>query len=338
MSDLDCWADLVATGAVLGADEHTAPHVLDELFDEDNSEHVAQVSTNALTVHYGPLEFVWERTGEDAPWRGTQLTAHIDNLAFEWTGVPELLHDTYGVFAGHPPFEELRAELARRDIPLVEVPSPVPGCRSHWQPDSLAVVTEVVGGEDELVTAAAPIGSVAAITAPGWLYDMDRPRFDALLAGLREPEDGSDDPAWWRDRLHVLRVRLGWREPDQDAWVARYLRLTARAALPGVEVAEHVATTAARLGLYDGERPEGLPAPAALTEVLLAGIPVTRAEAEERWGVPGLHGAEVRPLLRARRLVLAAAGLAPHMPEQAELEEWLAVWPELRRDEEPGLP
>lgn len=367
MSAIEFYADLVATGAVLGADRHWTPAELDELFDADNSEYVDQVSTEALNLDYGLIEYLWERPSRRAPWHGVHLSAQVHRLALGWSDTPPLLRETYGAFEPNPPFAELRAELASRDIPLVELPQEMPAHRSYWQPDSQAVVVEVAEEEEFATGPAEQAGSISGISAPGLLHNLPRPRFDALRAALDDLAAAGDREAWldrhagsatwWQDLLTVFAIRLGWREQAEEEWVPLYIWLTSaaqhRGALDPVEAARQLADTAARLDLYPASSPPPttnslpsttnplpptanplLPTADDLTSTLLTGLSLPRDRAQSRWGVPGLHGTEVRPLLRTRRLVETASRLRPHLREPAviaELGEWLRVWPEFGR-------
>ncbi|MCO1578654.1 hypothetical protein M8C13_23145 [Crossiella sp. SN42] len=351
MSDIDFYADLVATGAVLGADRHWTPAELDELFDADNREYVEAVSTEALNLDYGLLEYFWERESPRAPWHGVHLSAQVHRLAIGWADPPALLSENYGSFEPNPSFAELRAELDRRDIPLIELPQELPAHRSYWQPDSQAVVVEIIAQEEFVTSPSEEIGSINGISAPGLLHNLPRPRFDALRQSLHQLAEASPaarerwldkhatDADWWRDRLTVFAIKLGWRESAEAVWVPLYLWFAEaalrRGALDAAELARRVAETAARLDLYTAEElPPLLPGADELTTTLLTGLPLHRGEADQRWGVPGLPGEEVRPLLRSRQLVETAARLRPFLRETAviaELGEWLRVWPEFGR-------
>ncbi|GAA2818063.1 hypothetical protein [Crossiella cryophila] len=360
MSDIDFYADLVATGAVLGADRHWTPAELDELFDADNREYVEAVSTEALNLDYGLLEYFWERESRrGAPWHGVHLSAQVHRLAIGFGDTPALLRENYGEFEPNPSFAELRAELQRRDIPLLDLPQEMPAHRSYWQPDSQAVVIEIVGQEEFVTSPTEEIGSISGISAPGLLHNLPRARFDALKQSLNhlatagdadrlrwldrhDPAPGQERAEWWRSRLTVFAIKLGWRESAEAVWVPLYLwfadQAVRRGALDPAEVARRVAESAARLELYghngSEDRPALLPVAEDLTTTLLAGVPLDRVDAEQRWGVPGLHGTEVRPLLRARQLVETAARLRPFLRDSAviaELGEWLRVWPEFGR-------
>ena len=146
------YVDVVTTGTVLGVGPANSPEQVAEALGPDFAEDT--FSDHDMCLGYGFVEFFWDRASADAPWSGHHFTLQVRRLAYrKRVDVHDVLRARYGRFTPRLRFEKLQRLLARRGVPLVEVPG-IPGTgpsfRTFWQPDSRVAVT-VVGtyGEDE---------------------------------------------------------------------------------------------------------------------------------------------------------------------------------------------
>jgi len=105
-------------------------------------------SKHSLGRDHGLVEFFWQRPEPGVPWAGTHFSVQAHRLRY---GDPELVNpairERYGAFPAPVPFDEVRALLTARGVPLDEVPHPVDPdeMRTFWQPGSRTRVYVVAG-------------------------------------------------------------------------------------------------------------------------------------------------------------------------------------------------
>jgi hypothetical protein len=146
------YVDVVTTGTVLGASPANSPEHVAEVLGPEVAED--RFGDHSMCLGYGFVEFFWDRASTEHPWSGHHFTLQVHRLAHRnRTDVHDVLRARYGRFTPRLRFEKLRRLLARRGVPLLEIPEvPAfgPYFRTFWQPDSRVAVT-VIGtyGEHE---------------------------------------------------------------------------------------------------------------------------------------------------------------------------------------------
>ncbi|GAA1944128.1 hypothetical protein [Kitasatospora viridis] len=151
------YLDVVTTGTVLGARPTDSPERVTALLGPDFAENVQGGRT--MWRDYGLTEFHWHRADTRQPWRGHHISLQVHRLARRDRTIPDpALRARYGRFAPRLRFDKLHRLLARRGVPLLEVPqSPAnaPRYRSYRQPASGVLVT-VAGGDVYRIEASVP--------------------------------------------------------------------------------------------------------------------------------------------------------------------------------------
>ncbi|WP_327695473.1 hypothetical protein [Streptomyces sp. NBC_00459] len=139
------YVDVVTTGTVLGAGPADSPGRVAETLGPDFAED--HFSDQSMCLGYGFVEFFWDRASTDHPWSGHHFTLQVHRLAHRnRTDVHDALRARYGRFTPRLRFEKLRRLLARRGVPLLEIPEiPTlgPCFRTFWQPGSRVAVTVI---------------------------------------------------------------------------------------------------------------------------------------------------------------------------------------------------
>ena len=147
------YVDVVTTGTVLGAGPADSPEHVAEALGPDFDE--GHCGDHSMCRGYGFVEFFWDRASADHPWSGHHFTVQMHRLACrDRADVHDVLRARYGRFTPRLRFEKLRRLLARRGVPLLEIPEiPAfgPYFRTFWQPESRVAVT-VVGTYGEHYT------------------------------------------------------------------------------------------------------------------------------------------------------------------------------------------
>ncbi|MDW4911517.1 hypothetical protein RB628_41110, partial [Streptomyces sp. ADMS] len=147
------YVDVVTTGTVLGVGPADSPeHVAKVLGPEFAEDHF---DDRSMCRGYGFVEFFWDRASTEPPWSGHHFTLQVRRLAYrDRTDVHDVLRARYGRFTPRLRFEKLQRLLARRGVPLLEIPEIptfAPYFRTFWQPDSRVAVT-VIGTYGEYYT------------------------------------------------------------------------------------------------------------------------------------------------------------------------------------------
>lgn len=148
------YVDVVTTGTVLGVGPAHSPEHLAKVLGPDFAEDT--FSDHSMCRGYGFAEFSYDRASADHPWSGRHFSLYVHRLAYRnrnRANVHDVLRARYGRFTSRLRFEKLRRLLARRGVPLVEIPEVptfAPYFRTFWQPDSQVAIS-VIGtyGEHE---------------------------------------------------------------------------------------------------------------------------------------------------------------------------------------------
>ncbi|SDH61952.1 hypothetical protein SAMN05216553_1379 [Lentzea fradiae] len=123
-------ADVVQTGTVLGLDANMGPDLATEIMGGPGEEHRYG---RTVCRSYGLVELVWRERRRGLGRVGEHLAVQAHLL--EHDVLDDAVAAAYGQFSGLLMFEELRDELARRHVGLVEV-----GDRQYWQPEAQTTV------------------------------------------------------------------------------------------------------------------------------------------------------------------------------------------------------
>ncbi|WP_329275606.1 hypothetical protein [Streptomyces sp. NBC_01451] len=146
------YLDVVTTGTVLGVGPADSPERVAEVLGPDFAEDHFGDRGMGLGYGYGFVELFWDRASAEHAWSGHHFTVQVHRLAFrDRADVHDVLRARYGRFTPRLRFEKLERLLARRGVPLLEIPEiPASGpyFRTFWQPDSRVAVT-VIGTYDE---------------------------------------------------------------------------------------------------------------------------------------------------------------------------------------------
>ncbi|WP_035795928.1 hypothetical protein [Kitasatospora mediocidica] len=172
------YVDVVTTGTVLGVSPTDPPDRVTEVLGSDFGEHIFDDHT--MCRDYGLTEFSWERACADHPWSGHHFSLQVHRLAHQdRTAADATLRARYGRFTPRLRFEKLHRLLARRGVPLLELPASPPNApyyRTFWQPDSEVAIV-VIGTHGEYSTPDnLRVGDVYKIQAPMPADEVERVR------------------------------------------------------------------------------------------------------------------------------------------------------------------
>ncbi|MFJ5776248.1 hypothetical protein [Streptomyces sp. NPDC093094] len=162
------YMDVVTTGTVLGMGPANSPDDVTEVLGPDFGENV--FNNRSMCRDYGLAEFYWDRASADLPWSGHHFSLQVHRLAYpNRIPVEDVLRARYGRFTPRLRFEKLQRLLARRGVPLPEIPeipANAPYFRTFWQPDSRVAVS-VIGMHGKYSTPEnLRVGDVYKIHAP----------------------------------------------------------------------------------------------------------------------------------------------------------------------------
>ncbi|MGK5553241.1 hypothetical protein ACSNOI_16640 [Actinomadura kijaniata] len=323
MSDLDFFADLVATGTVLGLDHTSSPDEVEAVFGPVEE---PWTSPGGMLHDFGLIEFGWHRDGRGSPWTVTYFGAQTHRL--EWLvedgGIEPRLVERYGPFRPRLDAGELLGVLRERGFPLEERPSLNDGCVEYWEPTSRMGLIAESSGEVVKVLGPQP--------PPAWLRSRNRrgtfesyadhlvslsePELSAWLDG-REPAAGPGRADWW----HLLRGAVGRRTGGDPAWWRLSKALDRQAAERGVDPPDEAAVTLVRTLVRDGADPGGA------VERWLAAVPPL-AEAARLAAARSLTPDEIRLSRRLRDQVHDLQAVLPS-PDSPGLRAWFALRPAL---------
>lgn len=175
---LEFYLDVVTTGTVLGVRPTDAPDRVTAVLGPNFAENTS--GDGAMWRDYGLAEFFWDRAGARHPWSGHHFTLQVHRLAYrDRTLVNDELRARYGRFTPRLRFEKLRRLLARRGVPLLEipeVPANAPYFRTFWQPDSQAAVSVMATYGEYSTPDNLRVGDVYNIQAPMTAREVERRR------------------------------------------------------------------------------------------------------------------------------------------------------------------
>ena len=350
VSSVQFFVDVIARAAVVGVPPDVDPdHVTSVL----GSEFGENRRRNAMWRDYGLVEFVWERTDGNQPWRGTGFSVQVHRLA---SIGPEVANAVVTAFYGRLPSTvsliEVRGCLSALDIALVEVPASSAEYREFWQPDSLVSVLVSAGDGNDV-----PEGCIYAISGPlpaeavasrqgrdtaaplkqavRHLLDLDDEQRGQWLQRSHLAER-ADEANWWLFVLLLIRQQAVGRVERRADWVALYLWAVRQAgvAFTQDESAQQTArfvTELHRLG-FGPELTAVLPSSDSIVQACLRLIPLDRGEIPDVADLDRLDRPTLRRARRAKNLINAAEPYRTlvHDPDLAgELAEWIAVLPKL---------
>jgi hypothetical protein len=160
--------DVVTTGTLLGVGPADSPDHVTKVLGPDFAENT--FGDHTMWRDYGLVEFYWDRASADHPWAGHHFTLQVHRLAHrDRTLVNDALRTRYGRFTPGLRFAKLQRLLARRGVPLLEIPeipANTPYFRTFWQPDSHVAVS-VIGAYGEHSTPDhLRVGDVYSVQAP----------------------------------------------------------------------------------------------------------------------------------------------------------------------------
>jgi hypothetical protein len=325
MTGLDFFVDLAVTGTVLGLDDTSDVTTVRDVFGcgyEPGDELEA--------YSYGLVEFGWycHRGSCEVTYFGAQ-PHRLPWLTRDREVEPELV-ERYGEFPGRLDVDELRAAVARRGFPLVEVPYHDDDYVDYWSPVSrMGVLAERSGRSVVKLLGRTCHGPWLSFPGGHRTFQDHVRHLLRLGAAEREawfdrhepPADREDRADWWR----CLRMCAG-PVAGTEAGAARERRrlalalvraAAAREALPADEAAASEVTVlvaAAR----DDDPLAPLDGP---VRRWLAAVPVPRAEATRQ-------DIAVARLLRDRIHEVGRA--LPHLTDPAvaaEVRSWREVGP-----------
>lgn len=317
VSDLDFFADLLATGTVLGLDHTSSPDEVEAVLGRvEDPWH----PPGGMLLDFGLVEFGWHRDDRGSPWSVTYFGAQAHRLAWlvEDGGVEPRLVERYGPFRSRLDAGELLGALRERGFPLEERPSLNDGCAEYWEPTSrMGLIAESSG---DVVKVLGPQPSPAwprfrgrkqtFESYAGHLVPLSEPELSAWL-DEREPA-GPERADWW----HCLRGAAGgparWRLAKA---------LDRQAAERGVDPPDEAAVTLVRNLVRDGADPSEA------VERWLAAVPPL-AEAARLAAARSLTPDEIRLSRRLRDQIHDLRTVLPSA-DSPELRAWFALRPAL---------
>ncbi|GAA3868230.1 hypothetical protein GCM10023084_21680 [Streptomyces lacrimifluminis] len=190
------YMDVVTTGTVFGVSHADSPEHVAKVLGPDVAE--GFLNDHTMCLGYGFAEFFWDRASPDQPWSGHHFTLQVHRLARrDRSDVHDVFRARYGRFTPRLRFEKLRRLLARRGVPLLEIP-PVPGFgpyfRTFWQPESRVAVT-VIGTYGEYQTPDnLRVGDVYSVHGPLTTREVEWRRAEAGQQGHAAPPSGEITP------------------------------------------------------------------------------------------------------------------------------------------------
>ncbi|MFD5325232.1 hypothetical protein [Streptomyces sp. NPDC127092] len=130
------YVDVITSGTVLGARPTDSPDRVTEILGPDFAEN--SFDDHGMWRDYGMAEFFWSRESRGHPWEGHHFTLQVHRLPYGGGGVVNpVIRERYGRFGRRLRFDRLERLLAKRGVPLEEVPDPnAPAYSLHWQPAS----------------------------------------------------------------------------------------------------------------------------------------------------------------------------------------------------------
>lgn len=207
---LDFFADVVQTGTILGVDANMGPDAVSAVLGDDFGENR---DGRMYWRSYGLVEMSWYDRMRGLGLMGEHWAVQAHRLAYDLP-LDQAIVARYGRFGGLQMFDELRVELARRGVGLIELGGPEFGHQRYWQPDTQ--VTLYVSVEDDAGAVRkifSAFGDDHTITFEGdhkavWqqmkevcaMPDAQRVRW----AGKKRPDDFR---SWWRYCTRLTAAR-----------------------------------------------------------------------------------------------------------------------------------
>ncbi|UNO38844.1 hypothetical protein [Streptomyces sp. MST-110588] len=167
MNSLNFFADVVASGTVLGASPTCGPDQVSEVLGTDYAENSGY--SDSMWRDYGLAEFFWFRGSADAPWEGHHFSLQVHRLTQGPDVVAPAIRSVYGQeFGPTLAFDALAAVLRERGVPLEEIPDTAnaPYYRSFWQPQSCVEISVIAEHSEFLTPDDLSVGDVYRIGAP----------------------------------------------------------------------------------------------------------------------------------------------------------------------------
>jgi hypothetical protein len=351
MSDVDFFADLMATGTALGVDHTSGLAAVEEVF---GSGRTAQVSASAMLSDFGLIEFGWNRGGPRDDWAVTWFGAQAHRLS--WL-VPENLVEQallsrHGGFRPRVDFDELRAAVQARGFSLEPRPSPNDDCVEFWEPTSRMGV--IVSSEPD-GSGWGPAGTVLKMLGPqrgsAWnRFQGRRETFNSYATHLlalsdaeraawldkREPEADPERGDWWSCLRSVIARRVGGGPAVAVEWWRLRIALDRHAAVRGVDAPDEAAVTlgVAILGAEDLGIADEVPTMDEVMARWLGATAATLASARRLCTERPLDAAGVRLSRRLRNQIHDIEPCLPHVTSAVladELRDWIDLKPELLR-------
>lgn len=342
---VDFFADVVASGAVLGAGVGDGPDAVARVL---GGEFTEAKDRRRMRRDYGLVEFCWERLPGAGDWHATGFTVQVHRLASGISVAGDLTR-RYGPFGRRLPFTDLAAALARPGYRLAGITGQAdrPGWTRYWLAEArvCVIVTAVAhGGLDA--------GDVFSISAP-WPPDTEAAaetggQGPAIRSGLRhllrlEPAGRQDwldrrqpEPSgrfnWW---LYLLLVADGQiaGQPDRRAewaelsiWLLGQAR--ARGVLSAADYAEKLAYSVLSMRRA-GAPPALLPPASDIVAACLEAITISPEQAAVRDGsgrLASLDRALLRRSRQARNLITASQWHLDAVSDQhlvGRLRQWI---------------
>lgn len=357
VSDVEFYADVLCSGAVLGLDAHSTPEQVTAVLGTDFGEYR---SRGAMIWDFGLIEFTWERRRADRTWRGVGFAVQVHRL--ETAGaeaVSPAIRAAYGMFPSAPPrLEELRALLDAERWPLRDVPGADPDFRELWQPES--EVSVLTGPRRNILSSSTDDLPVYRIGAPLTVgqavvrsqgFTSRSPALDRLDHLLRAtPEERLDwlarrGPApeagrtnWWLYHLQVIDFRIAQQRESQVSWIELKLWLLDQGERQGLFTTAATVESRAWFVAALHDRYPLLPDRTVLPEAdtlvrdCLEAIPGTAADLARRHDLHSCSRAELLRSRHARNLIRAAEQHRSRLRDPllaARLDDWSTLRPQL---------
>jgi hypothetical protein len=329
VNDLDFFADLMATGTVLGVD-HTSDRAAVEA--ALGRERASGRSRSWMVWDYGLVEFGWHRTDAWAVTYYGAQTHRLPWLAREGS-VEAALVDRYGAFRPTLPVDEVRAALRVRGFALEPRPALDDDVEEYWEPTSrmgivveAGVVLKMLGPSTRGRGSPGAFGDYARHLLT--LSDAER----VAWLSKREPGTEPERTDWW----YYLRIAVARRAEGgsarSSAWRRLEIALDSLAVRLGVDAEDEGA--AALCSAVVGGGGDGLPTPDEAVARWLAAVPVSLDEARRLCVDRPLEPAEVRLSRRLRdqiHTVQPCLDVLTASTVASELRAWTSLKPELLR-------
>jgi hypothetical protein len=351
VSDLDFFADLMATGTVLGVDHTSDLAAVEEVLGPGRA---SETSSSVKLCDFGLVEFGWDRSGPRGDWAVTYFGVQAHRLSWlvPQNLIEHALLDRYGAFRPRLDFHELRAALRARGFPLEQRPSLNDDCVEFWEPTSKM---GVIASSEPDKSGWGPAGTVLKMLGPqrGLAGNRFRDRgeaFDSYAGHLlalsdaqrvawldrREPEADPERDDWWSYLRSVVARRAGGSRAAAAQWWRLRYALDRHAAERGVDAPDEAAVTlgasilrAEELGLTD-EVPTMDEAVSRWLAATCAPLAHARRQCTDR----PLDPVGIRLSRRLRNQIHDVEPFLPHLASADiadELRHWIDLKPELLR-------